>query len=266
LRRQQPGTLRAGTDSRYRGAENQLYRVEVHRSGKAGTPREGGATFKWSRENGSVVFPIKTLKETVATLRNLGRVRRSTLNSGDWVEIVDEQISARQSPGPLAQVEKPPDRDHLRVTLKPAAGVTLPTYEETNKWRPMLRRWDQRGEPAKAGALPITADGWIDLEDGVQISFSKDGDYRAGDYWLIPARTATGEVEWPYAVGSDPKEKRIRAALPPHGVQHHYAPLLLSLPGAAPREGRKNQDCRYRIERLPWTEQTSVLAFDRARA
>ena len=37
--------------NRYRGAENQLYRVEVHRGGpvaKAGTP--GGPTFKWSRE------------------------------------------------------------------------------------------------------------------------------------------------------------------------------------------------------------------------
>jgi len=38
--------------------------------------------------------------------------------------------------------------------------------------------------------------------------------YRTGDYWLIPARTATGNVEWP-----DGK------ALPPKGVDHHYAPL-----------------------------------------
>jgi hypothetical protein len=34
----------------YRGAENQLYRVEVHNSGTAGQ----GATFKWSRDNGAV--------------------------------------------------------------------------------------------------------------------------------------------------------------------------------------------------------------------
>jgi hypothetical protein len=251
-------------DSRYRGPENQLYRVEVHRPGNA----NDGATFVWSRDNGSVVFPIKTLKGNVATLENLGRDRRSTLSSGDWVEIVDERIGARQMPGVLAQVEKPPDRDNLEVTLKPPPGVTLPTYADATKWRPLLRRWDHRGDPAKAGAIALTAkpntsagalDGWIDLEDGVQVWFSADGDYRAGDYWLIPARTATGDVEWPYEPGTETlaKENRIRAALPPRGVEHHFAPLLLSSPpaagglaGGAPA-GRKDHDCRCRIERLP---------------
>jgi hypothetical protein len=266
----QPGTLRARTDpggdstelcviapdSRYRGPENQLYRVEVHRSGNA----NGDATFVWSRDNGSVVFPVKTLKGSVATLENLGRDRRSTLNSGDWVEIVDERLGAREMPGVLAQVEKPPDRDNLEVTLKAPSGVKLPTYAEGSKWRPLLRRWDHRGDPAKAGAIALTAksntssgalDGWIDLEDGVQVWFSKDGDYRAGDYWLIPARTATGDVEWPYEPGTD----KVRAALPPRGVEHHYAPLLLSSPpsvsGAGAPAGRSDQDCRCRIERLP---------------
>jgi hypothetical protein len=271
LRRQNPGTLRARTDpgtastelcviapdSRYRGGENQLYRVEVHQSGKA----NHGATFVWSRDNGSVVFPIKTLKGTVATLQSLGRDRRSTLNSGDWVEIVDEHLDAQQTPGVLAQVEKPPDRDNLQVTLKfPADVKTPPTYDETSEWRPMLRRWDS------AGAIAITAkpnttagepDGWIDLEDGVQVWFSQVGDYRAGDYWLIPARTATGDVEWPYQpVTDETKGKRIRVALPPRGVRHHYAPLFLSLPPArGGNQSRTHQDCRYycRIERLPCT-------------
>ena len=189
----QPGTLRARTDpgsdstelcviapdSRYRGTENQLYRVEVHRSGNA----NDSATFVWSRDNGSVVFPIRMLKGNVATLENLGRDRRSTLKSGDWVEIVDERIGARQMPGVLAQVERPPDRDNLEITLKPPPGMTLPTYADATKWRPLLRRWDHRGDPAKAGAIALTAkpntsagalDGWIDLEDGVQVWFSKD--------------------------------------------------------------------------------------------
>src|SRR6185295_16365471 len=34
-------------ESVYRGAANQLYRVEIHTGGVAGT-----ATFKWSRDNG----------------------------------------------------------------------------------------------------------------------------------------------------------------------------------------------------------------------
>src|SRR5262249_27675797 len=37
-------------EAHYRGAENQLYRVEIHRGGEA-----NAATFKWSRDNGSMV-------------------------------------------------------------------------------------------------------------------------------------------------------------------------------------------------------------------
>src|SRR5207302_915942 len=40
-------------ESGYRSLENQLYRVEIHRPGGFGT-----ATFKWSRENGSVVTAV----------------------------------------------------------------------------------------------------------------------------------------------------------------------------------------------------------------
>ncbi len=42
--------------------------------------------------------------------------------------------------------------------------------------------------------------------------------YRAGDYWLIPARTAIGDVLWP-SDGDAP------AASAPHGVERHVAPL-----------------------------------------
>jgi hypothetical protein len=56
------------------------------------------------------------------------------------------------------------------------------------------------------------------------------GTYRAGDYWLIPARTATGDVEWP-GPPEDPE------AVPPHGVEHRYAPLALRLVNAAGAAG-----------------------------
>jgi hypothetical protein len=39
-------------------------------------------------------------------------------------------------------------------------------------------------------------DGYIELEDGIQINLST-GIYREGDYWIIPARTKSGKVEWP---------------------------------------------------------------------
>jgi hypothetical protein len=66
---------------------------------------------------------------------------------------------------------------------------------------------------------------WLSLEDGVQVQFQKAAAggtnlYRTGDYWLIPARTATGDVEWPTGTSG-------ALALPPNGVDHHYAPLAV---------------------------------------
>lgn len=42
-----------------------------------------------------------------------------------------------------------------------------------------------------------------------------------GDYWLIAARTDTGELEWPVL------KKNVPLSLSPQGVHHHYAPLAL---------------------------------------
>ena len=44
--------------------------------------------------------------------------------------------------------------------------------------------------------------------------------YQTGDYWLIPGRTATGDVEWPGPVATP-----LPLSLSPQGVEHHYAPL-----------------------------------------
>lgn len=71
---------------------------------------------------------------------------------------------------------------------------------------------------ASAKEVPAASEGWIPLEDGVQIRFSDTGSYRNGDYWLIPARVLGG-VEWPVSRGEQ--------VLPPHGVDHHFAPLAL---------------------------------------
>jgi hypothetical protein len=86
-------------ESRYRGPENQLYRVEIHKGGPAwdgvrdGEDRPSGnkddaATFKWSRENGSVFFPIRDVDGDIVTLEHLGRDGRFGLKADDWVEIV----------------------------------------------------------------------------------------------------------------------------------------------------------------------------------
>ncbi len=217
-------------ESRYRGDENQLYRVEIHKPGQVGT-----ATFKWSRDNGALIFPIRTLEGTKATLDTLGRNDRLGLHTGAWVEIVDDDTILQNGAGPLAQITQ---IDDLTVTLKlPKDVTTLPIYTENSTNHPLLRRWDHQAGEKNRGGLTLTNDGaatltessdgkqWFTLEDGVQIQFQPPaaGDrhlYRAGDYWLIPARTAIGDVEWPGRPGEPASQK-------PQGIDHHYAPLAI---------------------------------------
>ena len=210
-------------ESRYRGAENQLYRVEIHTGGKAGDE----ATFKCSRENGSVAFPIQELEGNTVVLEHLGRDSRFGLAPGDWVEIVDDEYILRGRAEPLLQVDAI-DPDTRKVTLK---GIPASMVGQALEKHPLLRRWDHKAGKSTEGGLVLhdgaaliiegeTSSNWLELEDGVLVQFQPGGTYRTGDYWLIPARTATGDVEWPGDVGKP-------EALPPHGVEHHYGPLAI---------------------------------------
>lgn len=203
-------------ESRYRGAENQLYRVEIHGPGKAGNGKDG-ATFNWSRDNGSVVFPIRALQGRLATLDTLGPDQHRTLKEGDWVEIIDDRVELRGKPGIMAMVDAV-DRVKFEVMLAVPEGTHMPVFDESSTTHPLLRRWDQGSD-----AIPVQEEKWLDLEDGVQIHFEPGGVYHTGDYWLIPARVATGDILWPTETKSDgeisPK------ALAPKGIEHHYAPL-----------------------------------------
>jgi hypothetical protein len=235
-------------EARYRGAENQLYRVEVHQAGATET-----ATFKWSRENGSVVFPIVKAGGASVTVANLGRDRRLGLKVNDWVEFADDDLALRNEARPLFQVAEIEPID-FTVTLKVGDGASLPTYDENSTKHPLLRRWDHQGDKNKGGAVAISESNqnWLTLEDGVQIQFQEGGNYRTGDYWLIPARTATGDIEWPQTEGNP-------VALPPQGVEHHYAPLAIITGGGGGGRGKKDkdaagaeqiEDCRFKFVSL----------------
>jgi hypothetical protein len=222
-------------EARYRGLENQLYRVEVH------TVTGSQSTFKWSRDNGSVVFPVASLAGNTAVLETLGRDASTGLEPGDWVELGDDVLALREVAGRLARVEAV-DREERKVTLRWAQGTgPEPAYTEDDvkTLHPSLRRWDHSGDPAaNGGALALheskpSDERWLDLEDGVQVSFAPGGEYRPGDYWLIPARVATGDVDWP----SEATPQKA-AALPPHGPKHHYAPLVTRAAGGATTDSR----------------------------
>ena len=247
----------ASPDGHYRGTENQLYRVEIHRSGKAWDEKTGAdgqagaATFKWSRENGCVVFPLQHLAlsgdgTTAAAIIERARDDRLGLHVGEWVEVVSDVSDLYSRPGPLAEVKTiTPLEDPTcqQVLLRVPENTTLPKIGDADQnHHPLLRRWDSRPQMKDldpneekellantGGALLVEEGEWLPLEDGVQVWFEPqpNGDqpaYRSGDYWLIPARTAIEDVIWPGGMAP--------IAQPPQGITHHYAPLAILPVGA----------------------------------
>jgi hypothetical protein len=251
-----PELCLASPNAGYGGMENQLYRVEIQRAGTAWDQstknRPQAATFKWSRENGAVVFSVYALTNNIATIEK-PLDDRLGLHVGEWVEILGDLEELYSCPdagdtpyhchGVLAEVVAiQPDSDptRLEVRLSSPDGVKIHALglDSPLPNHPLLRRWDHRPLPAdwppddqkqllqdSEGALLVKEGVWLDLENGVKVLFKPAPDnspfhqYRSGDYWLIPARTAVEDVLWPQDKDGGPKH------LPPHGIEHHYAPL-----------------------------------------
>ena len=221
-------------EARYRGEENQLYRVEIHQGGKAGQ-----ATFKWSRDNGSVVAAYSQ-KDGDNLIVSGFRDSARWFEAGQWVEITHDGRELLGKPGILARLAKV-DGETLTIDPKTASEnpIFAPTEGQENAIpiaHTKVRRWNQKQtsqQNLSGGAILINESNdnekdWIELEHGIVIQFQpvKDSQqYRTGDYWLIPARVATGDVEWPGEEGQP-------EAVTPHGVVHHYAPLALVSLGA----------------------------------
>jgi len=235
----------------YRGLENQLYRVEIHQGGDANT-----ATFKWSRENGSVVtrwIGQDSSNSARLIVESPGRDAVLGFSAGDWVELTDELRELWGLPGTLVQVESV---EGQTITVKAGSATGTLSFADF-QGNPKIRRWDHNKGSApepKNAVLTVEEGKWIDLEQGIQVWFEAGGTYRTGDYWLIPARTAnadaqSGQIEWPQDESNNPLLQ------PPHGIQHHYCPLaVLTWDGAA---FTSITDCRRLFP--PVTELTSLL-------
>ena len=183
------------------------------------------ATIKWSRDNGSVVLPIRHVNDSTnsVVVEAFGH-NAAELRDGDWVEIVDDTSVLHGEANSLCQLVNV-DQAQMEVAVQ-----SLPVGEvgrDPSK-HPVLRRWDQSGDGAELrnGVILAASGSWTALEDGIQASFVGGGTYETGDYWLIPSRTALEDIEWPREGGAS-------VALPPQGVHHDYACLaLLRLDGA----------------------------------
>jgi hypothetical protein len=206
--------------SRYRGEENLLYRVEIH---EVKTNRQGETewTFKWSRQNGSVEAIQLGITDDGGLIVNNTR----GFAAGQLVEVTQEPDELLHKPGSFAQITKV-EMDAIYLDSDPGgSGKSM--------WK--LRRWDQIKIPDtnSDGALIGKEGEWLDLENGIQVYFEEGGTYCSGAYWYFPARVATGQIQWPVELDpngkprTDADENEIPRALPPNGIQHHYAPLAI---------------------------------------
>lgn len=224
----------------YRGLENQLYRVEIHKAGD-----ETSATFKWSRENGSVVSAVLGVSGATVQLDSLGPDANLGFLPNQWVELYDDSYLFGRTPnrpGELYQIQ----------SIDPASNsVTM--YTPVMPVEPLLnarmRRWDQSGSSATSDGLPLTAGVWLDLENGIQINFAA-GSYQSGDHWTIPARTASGQIEWP-PCGSDGA-----AFQSPHSLRVYSAPIAC-IHWDLKKRGFYVEDCRMLFS--PLTALTAPL-------
>jgi hypothetical protein len=213
----------------YQRQENHLYRVEIH---EGGAPGQG--TFKWSRDNGSVV--ARVLRQAGSSQLTVDRDKAQRFAAGDWVEVIDDSSELHGIPGEMRKVTTAEDGV---VNLAPALKRSLGA-------NPRVRRWDQKGKvldesgnvyadldaAGATGAIAIPPRGRpIVLEDGVIVGFdlaSTKSVFKTGDYWVTPARTADRSIA------------PLKDA-PPRGIHHHYAELALFKPPRTVTDRRKRR-------------------------
>lgn len=216
----------------FRGLENRLYRVEIHDGGLL-----KNATFKWSRDNASVVASVVGIESgTTLTVDQTGRDEVLRFNNGDWIEITDDELEFAGLAGEMRQIAfaNPASRTiQLKSALSPGKFPVGGDGKTDPARHTRVRRWDQTGTAVDdaAGVVKIPIDGAaISLEDGIQITITAADDkgiFRSGDYWVFAARTADGSVE------------QLKEA-PPRGIHHHFGRL-----GIATFDAPQNvTDCR----------------------
>jgi hypothetical protein len=212
------------------------------------------AGYKWSRNNGLDALPIQTLQAvpaapaapaapakpaipgtpvkpaipataakpavaaepatTAVVLAAPVGHHGATVQAHDWIEILGNREMYRGDPGPLARIQEiSPDR----YTLTLLDPVPEGAGQGANA---LVRRWDRRAGAPDQALSPASID-WTELEDGIQVQFTGSGPYRAGQFWLMPARVKLRDIDWP----DDPQGTGPAACEPEGG--HRFARLAL---------------------------------------
>ena len=230
------------TGAGYTGVENQFYRVEIHDPGTIGG---ANATFKWSRENASVLTGVTGITNgansldtaaSILTVMNLGRDQVLGFNPGNWIEITNDTMELQGLSGELYQIDSV-DYSSKTITLTMMLSGNFPATSLTTAKNTRICRWDQSGKiyrsdntlyddldevsggsPKGCKGIRVPPDGTtLLLENGITIQFGlspASGNYLAMDHWNFAARTANGTI--------DPL-----TSAPPRGLHHHYTKLSI---------------------------------------
>ena len=238
----------------YRGLENQTYRVEIH---DGGDPRRHRDLQVVARQRlGRDARSSRWSRRRFCGSRPSAGTTCCAISTGDWVEIIDDNVRARPaSPGEIRKVTvddaertitftgalpadlQPADADG-RGGAPPARAALGPVGRRPRRrrragHRPRRRGLDRRdhgaGVSARRRSCSSTASS--SRSRSPQAAAARSG---AGDHWIFAARTADASIE------------QLDAA-PPHGVHHHYARLgIVTFPDSADETaaacGRRSPD------------------------
>jgi Family of unknown function (DUF6519) len=114
--------------------QNQLYRVEMHVGGN-----QQVATFKWSRDNGSIAAYIQGIAGNVITLSSNNSGQQSPFQAMQWVELCNNTAELLGQPGIFVQIQTAnnnqvtvvwPDGDDT-IDLALFVGGTLRSWDGT---------------------------------------------------------------------------------------------------------------------------------------
>ncbi|MEP0916963.1 tail fiber domain-containing protein [Leptolyngbya sp. DQ-M1] len=201
--------------------ENNLYRIEIHAPGPVGT-----ATFKWSRNNGTIVSKIGSIEGNIITISRKSAESWQSSQPDQWLEITDEAQELKGKPGTLVRLVQVFDDKLFFGKIAPSdnSNVPLPEFisEKAAKDQKLkVRRWDYTSDTTQPG-IPTDSAKPIPLgNEGIQVQFGAEFVYETGDYWLIPTRAAK-EIE---GVNGGDNVADSSAFRPREGIHHHYCRL-----------------------------------------
>jgi len=198
----------------YRGLEHQLYRVEVHRV------IGDDIVFKWQRDNANLVSQVDAVGTTFR-VDDIGRDEVSGFQEAGFVELTNERLMLANESGDLLKVGSI-QRAVRQIEVNTAFAEThaeTAVDRSADGPRPRARRWDGR-----TIASTTNPDQPLVIERGLVMRIEGTS-FREGDYWIIPARTATiadpGMIEWPQT------DAGAAIAVAPHGVDFAYGKVAL---------------------------------------